>query len=283
MEDLLYVNGAGTFTVSYRKTLGHHMPMSHFHSSYEIFYLMSGKREFFIKDRTMVIQEGDVMIVAPNILHRTTNTETPEHERLIANLHTSYMMQVNGTYSDVLQPLFDQEYLIVRCPLHERMLMDDIALQIKGELESKKPGFEMYMQVLVLQLLIICCRHTHQNENLEALKSPSPMHERISEIVRYINSHYAQALSLQFVAEKFYISPYYLSRFFKEATGFTFVEYLNSVRVKEAKKLLEQSKMKIHLIAKKVGFGSVTHFGRVFRSVTGHNPMYYRKDNMLRK
>jgi YesN/AraC family two-component response regulator len=73
------------------------------------------------------------------------------------------------------------------------------------------------------------------------------------------------------------VSPYYLSRFFKEATGFTFVEYLNSVRIKEAKRLLERSSMKVKLISRKVGFGSVTHFGRVFKLVTGHTPLYYRK------
>jgi YesN/AraC family two-component response regulator len=84
-------------------------------------------------------------------------------------------------------------------------------------------------------------------------------------------------LSLQSLAEKFYVSPYYLSRFFKEVTGFTFVEYLNNVRVKEAKKLLESSSMKVNLIFKKVGFGSVTHFGRVFKSVTGYAPLHYRK------
>jgi YesN/AraC family two-component response regulator len=87
-----------------------------------------------------------------------------------------------------------------------------------------------------------------------------------------------QELSLYLLAEKFYVSPYYLSRFFKEATGFTFVEYVNSVRIKEAKKLLERTTMKVSLVAKKVGFGSVTHFGRVFKSVTGYVPLYFRKD-----
>jgi len=103
------------------------------------------------------------------------------------------------------------------------------------------------------------------------------MHDRISEIVRYINQHYMEEISLPRLAEKFYVSLYYLSRFFKEATGFTFVEYVNSVRIAEAKKLLEQSSMKVNSIAKRVGFGSVTHFGRVFKSVTGHAPLYYRK------
>lgn len=277
MGDFQFDNRERTFSVSYRKALSHHMPISHFHSTYEIFYLMSGKREFFIKDRTMVINEGDVIIISPNILHRTTNTEMPKHERLIVNIHENYMAAVNASYRDILQPLFENEYLIVKCSLHDRLAIEALGQNIRQEMQEKKVGFEMYAQTLVLQLLMICCRHVKQN-SMEPMESPSPMHERISEVVRYINSYYMQELSLHLLADKFYISPYYLSRFFKEATGFTFVEYLNSVRIKEAKKLLELSSMKVSLISKKVGFGSVTHFGRVFKSVTGYTPLYYRKD-----
>ncbi len=252
------------------------MPANHFHSTFEIFYLISGKREFFIKDRTLVINEGDIVIISPNILHRTTNTEMPKHERLIVNIHESCMAAGNPSYRNILQPLFEQEYFIVRCPLQEQILIETLSQTIIQEIREKRPGFEMYAQTLVLQLLIICCRNIKQT-SIEPLESPSPMHERISEVVRYINNHYMYDLSLQSVAEEFYVSPYYLSRFFKEVTGFTFVEYLNNVRIKEAKKLLESSSMKVNLIYKKVGFGSVTHFGRVFKAVTGYAPLHYRK------
>ncbi|WP_156889680.1 helix-turn-helix domain-containing protein [Paenibacillus harenae] len=141
------------------------------------------------------------------------------------------------------------------------------------EVREKKPGFEMFAQTLVQQLLIICCRHIRQN-SMEPLESPSPMHERISEVVRYINNHYMQASP---AGREILRQSYYFSRFFKEATGFTFIEYLNSVRIKEAKKLLGQSFMKVSLISKKVGFGSVTRFGRVFKSITGNAPLHYRK------
>ncbi|MCS7462882.1 AraC family transcriptional regulator [Paenibacillus doosanensis] len=276
MSNFQFNNAEGTFSISYRKALSHHMPASHFHSTYEIYYLLSGEREFFIKDRTMVMKEGDVIIISPNILHRTTNAETPEHERLIVNIHESDMRLANGSHTDILQPLFEQEYIVVQCSLQDRIAVEALAARIMQEVRDRKPGFEMYALTLVLQLLVICCRHVKQN-SMEPPESPSPMHERISEVVRYINNHYMQELSLHLLAEQFYVSPYYLSRFFKEATGFTFVEYLNSVRIKEAKKLLEQSSMKVSLISKKVGFGSVTHFGRVFKSITGYAPLYYRK------
>jgi len=67
------------------------------------------------------------------------------------------------------------------------------------------------------------------------------------------------------ISGKFYISPYYFSRIFKDATNFTFVKYLNSLRVKESQKLLLNTNMKIKTMCKKVGFGSVSQYNRVFK------------------
>jgi len=276
MTDLQYHNSARTLSISHRIALSHNMPESHFHSTYEIYYLMSGQREFFIKDRTILVPEGHIVIISPNVLHRTMNARKPKYERFIVNIHESMMTAAYGERPDVLKPLFEREYLVFACSPQDRLFFDELVQTILRELQQQNSGFEMYMHTLVLQMLIVCCRHI-QSRDLEPMISPSPMHDRISEIVRYMNKHYMEDLSLQQMAEKFYISPYYLSRLFKEATGFTFVEYLNNVRVKEAKKLLESSSLKVNQISRKVGFGSVTHFGRVFKEISGHAPLYYRK------
>jgi len=278
LAELYFHNDGETFVVSHREALSHHMPANHFHSTYEVFYLMSGKREFFVKDRTLEISEGEIMIIAPNILHRTTNTVFPKHERLIVNIHEDHFMPADSrSDTGILQMLFERDFTLIKCPPQDRPAVDALAGQIIREVRGRQPGFELFAQSLTLQLLIFCCRLAKQNQ-AASQEHASPMHERIFEVVRYINSHYMEELSLHLLAGKFYVSPYYLSRFFKEATGFTFVEYLNNVRVKEAKKLLMRSTMKVNLIARKVGFGSVTHFGRVFKQVTGNKPLYYRRD-----
>ncbi|WP_110931922.1 AraC family transcriptional regulator [Paenibacillus bouchesdurhonensis] len=276
MGDLYFENRTGNFLVSHREALSHHMPVSHFHSTYEIYYLMSGQRNIFIQDRTIAMNEGDVVIIAPNILHRTINAAQPKHERLIINIHEQYFSP-DSSHKEALRPLLEQDYLIVNGSLRDQLSIGSLSRAIIQEMKEQASGFELFAQTLAVQLLIICCRHLKQNA-MEALASPSPMHERISEIVRYINEHYTEELSLHLLADKFYISPYYLSRYFKKATGFTYVEYVNSVRIKEAKKLLEHSSMKVNLIARRVGFGSVTHFGRVFKEVTGNAPLYYRRN-----
>ncbi|BCJ93958.1 hypothetical protein acsn021_15270 [Anaerocolumna cellulosilytica] len=269
-------NFADIFSVSRKKQANHIMPYSHFHSSYEAYYLLEGERQFFIKDRTIVIKAGDLIIIQPDVLHKTANGNYPEHEKIILNFKEEFIPAFRGDLFKKLYSAFDEDYLVIHFTLQYKIQVEDMLQRIVQEAREKKGAYEIYIQSLVLQLLILSSRYLEEHI-MEPLEYLNPMHERISEIVRYINKHYKKELSLPYLADKFFVSPYYLSHAFKEVTGFTFVEYVNSVRIKEAKKLLEETNLKVYFIAAKVGYGSITHFGRVFKEITGHAPLYYRK------
>lgn len=81
----------------------------------------------------------------------------------------------------------------------------------------------------------------------------------MSEIVRYLNANYAEEIRIGELAERFYISPYYMSRSFKESTGFTVIDYLNLTRVREAQRLLRESRLPVTEIAARTGFDNFTH------------------------
>jgi YesN/AraC family two-component response regulator len=273
-----YSNTEKTFSLSYRRRESHNMPSNHFHSSYELYYLLSGERQFFINDRTIIAKEGDLVLIKPNILHKTSNAVLPNHERTIINFTEKFFLTSKADMIESFKPLFNNEYTIISFSPSDRIEVENHLTHIIKEITKKDTAFEIYSSTLLVQLLIYCCRFLKENTST-TLHYLSPIHERISEVVRYINKNYNKELSLQLLSDNFYISPYYLSRAFKEATGFTFIEYLNSLRVKEAIKLLQETNLKVNIIVQKVGFGSITHFGRVFKEVTGHAPLYYRKHN----
>jgi len=97
-------------------------------------------------------------------------------------------------------------------------------------------------------------------------------------IIEYIHENYTnKMLSLDMVAERFGISPKYLSRFFKEQMGFNFVDYVKELRMNYAKKLLSETNCLIKDIVDKIGYSDVASFTRTFRKMEGVTPGEYRK------
>lgn len=102
----------------------------------------------------------------------------------------------------------------------------------------------------------------------------------ISDIVQYINSNATDPnLSLTKVASTFYMNPSYLSRIFRQVTGFTFVEYITRTRINIALKLFKETDLKGYEIGEKVGIHDPNYFGKCFKKCTGMSLNSYRKLN----
>ena len=99
----------------------------------------------------------------------------------------------------------------------------------------------------------------------------------MDEVKRYMHERFAEPLSLQHIAERFYIHPNYFSRRFKEKFGEGFVDYLTDIRMRKAAEWLREDRFKIHQIAELVGFENATYFGTVFRKKFGVTPSQYRE------
>ncbi|WP_274653492.1 helix-turn-helix domain-containing protein [Paenibacillus humicola] len=96
-----------------------------------------------------------------------------------------------------------------------------------------------------------------------------------------IYENYHEKISLRTIENRFFISPYYFSRSFKKVTGFTFVEYLNRIRVLEGQRLLKETNKPVTCIAEEIGYDSVSHFERKFKELTGLAPLKFRKSVKL--
>jgi YesN/AraC family two-component response regulator len=158
----------------------------------------------------------------------------------------------------------------------DRRVIEGLMYRMMKELKEKAIGHEVYLKTLTIELLLYLLRC---KDNYDMMGQPveSSLHRKVSEIADYIQTHYTEPLTLSHLSKAFYISTYYLSRVFKEIIGLSFVEYLNRTRIKEAQRLLGRSGMKIISISDQVGFDSATHFGRVFKQITGLSPTCYRR------
>lgn len=101
----------------------------------------------------------------------------------------------------------------------------------------------------------------------------------VLEIREYLNRNYAQEMTLQHIAERFFISRENVSRKFKQITGENLSDYLTSLRVDKAKTLLQNTNLRLSQIAELVGYEDEKYFSRVFKKSTGVTPREYRKQD----
>jgi len=97
----------------------------------------------------------------------------------------------------------------------------------------------------------------------------------MTKLLSYIQANY-RTLTLRGLADKFHYSETYLSELIKETMGKSFVELVRNLKMREARELLEHSKLSVAQIAQKTGYHSADHFTRVFRQVHGVTPRAYR-------
>ena len=109
----------------------------------------------------------------------------------------------------------------------------------------------------------------------DAVKESSE--DPIAQIGTYIEQHFAEELNLQGMGERFYLSREYISRRFKQQYGVNLSEYVLTIRMNEAKRLLETSRQRIYEVAQAVGFSDDKYFRKVFKKQVGVTPNEFRE------
>ncbi|ADU31413.1 response regulator transcription factor [Evansella cellulosilytica] len=106
-------------------------------------------------------------------------------------------------------------------------------------------------------------------------------HWIIENAKKYIQEHFNKDVKASELAEKHFITPNYFSVIFKQETGVSFSEYLNSIRIEKASELLLSTANKVFEIAEYVGYKEYKYFVQIFKRHTGVTPTYYRKINKV--
>lgn len=255
--------------------------LHHYHDCYELYYLYSGERYYFIQDKTYHITGGSFVLISPNEIHRTGNLGSFGYDRMLIHF-SKELLEDYLALDTTLNPYkhLEEDVHLITLEPQEQHFVETLLYTMEQEYQSNHLRENGYIKLTLLQLLLFL-NHCKPNRQDAALAEINNTQKLMFEILGYINNHYFEPLTLETVSEKYYLSTCYFSRTFKEATGFHFVEYLNNVRVKEAKKLLLGSDLTINEIAAATGFHSNTHFGRVFKQITGSSPSAYKKQEGL--
>lgn len=255
------------------------MAMKHFHDTYELYFLLEGERYYFIEKETYHVKTGDVVLINRQQVHKTSQAGSRRHDRILLQLNGKVLepwLKGAGLYT--LEKMFGDYYGVARLTEPEWVEMKELLLGIGEELSHRKERYEIMVRLKLFQILLM----VYRSRKKSVLKEMPPTvqtakHGKVHEVAEYLTFHCETGESLEELAKRFFISKSYLSRIFREVTGFSVNEYRNLARVRKARELLANSGYSITEISEILGFESVTYFERVFKKHADLTPLKYRK------
>ena len=281
VETVTFYASTGDIALEHMVRRGHFdMKVKHFHPEYEIFYILQGQRNFFFDNRSMTASEGDLILIDSNLIHTTRSVSEGDlgHNRIILYVTRDKMQRFDRQYPELnLVRYLHQNYGIYHLTPEQQSRFMDFYYFFKEETRTLGPHYKLMVDLNTALLFAHMTRDLHRENQISAAAAMDSVHANACRIADYLYAHYHEDLSLDQIAEKFSFSKYYISRTFREVTGYTLREYLNLHRIRAAKQLLEETSFPVEEVASRVGYHSSVYFEKIFKKYMGLPPLQYRK------
>lgn len=265
----------------------------HSHDKYEIYYFHGGDCRYLIGDNIYHLQQDDFIIMNGLTLHRAYPEPGISYERSVIEFSSEWIKPIldNLNVPELLSPFNDQSNTLFRgidkAELEEmKELIKKIAKKNGSPLVGKENKIENRLKMgeittLLVQLLFKIFEISKQHPaKISPIETEKNMH--VKRIISWIDTHFHNQITLDNMADNLFISKYYMSRIFKDVTGYTIMQYLMSCRIKRAKYLLEIYPNKSILeVALESGFEDASHFSRFFRKQMKITPSEYRNNRAI--
>lgn len=240
------------------------MPRSHYHSHFELYYLEEGKRLHMLENDIYETKPGDMMLFAPFVMHHSYSEKSGDDFKRIVLYFTPESIEDAVVYERLKNSsgLYHVDNKIGHY-LHGMLGM--ILLEQDNMDELHEASMKALLNIIIVALL----RSATQAEKPE-------VQTLISKMINHIDTHYMEEITLDDLAEQFFVSKYYLCHEFKKYTNRTINQYINTTRILNAQRQIMESTASFSKIAENCGFASNTHFCRTFKSVTGMTPTKFK-------
>ncbi len=247
----------------------------HHHDFYEIYFLISGDVTYTIESKLYKVSPGDILLISPRELHQLhIKTEREVYERYVLWVNARAIERLSTKYTNLMSCLDPRSpgyhNQLHMSPEDQRRIFELID-RLYGELSEGGFGRELMPECLLTQLLVeinrIAEREGPQEDSARA-------NDVVSSVVDYISDHYGEELTLESLADRFFVSKYHLSHEFSRLVGTSVHRYIMKKRLLMARSLMAQGVKPSHAWAE-CGFGDYTGFYRAFKSEYGVTPREY--------
>lgn len=246
------------------------------HHFYELFFILRGSLRVIVEEADLSPVLGDALIYPPRCMHRVTHTDSSlPYERFYIYLSREFVNSISTpeyNFSEHLERLTAGGRNCFKPGEQAVLALVPLADEIIEAAKDTSPEGIIANRCRMIICLIRILKLLEESVATETDGETS----RMKELIRYINQHAAQPLSLDHLEEVFGISKFALLHEFKDYTGMSIYQYILTRRVILAQQLIQQGAKPMQA-CEQSGFTDYTSFYRAFKARTGKSPNQYSK------
>ena len=252
----------------------------HYHEFNKIIIFLSGNVTYIIEGRTYHLKPYDILLVNNHDIHKPIIDSNSTYERIVIWADTNFVKEHsddNCNLEECFKYAIKNDINLIRLKPDLQNELISLLTKLEASINSQEFGSRILSNAYLIEFLVYINRLIlGNNQIIEANACDSIYDNQINEILKYINANLNEPLTVDDIANRFYISRYYLMHRFKEQTGYTLHNYISQKRLILAKELLlnNESVMKV---SEKCGFIDYSSFLRSFRKMYGTTPKDFSK------
>lgn len=250
----------------------------HYHDFSKIIIFLSGDVTYIIEGKSYKLKPWDILLVSRNDIHMPIISPDTAYERIILWLNPIFLEEHNKNNCSLLecfQLAAERKLNLIRTnnldlnPLRKNLAELEAAVQDQGF------GSEILKNALFIQLMVRINRlffGMETDKTIDGIK----FDQRIEDILHFINQNIGMELSIDIIAQNFYINKYYLMHLFKKETGYTLYNYIQKKRMIKASDYLKQG-LPAGEVCTLCGFIDYSAFVRAFKKEFHQSPKQFAK------
>ncbi|PCE64724.1 AraC family transcriptional regulator [Sediminicola luteus] len=250
----------------------------HSHKNFELNYIGSGTGRRIVGDNISGFEKGDLVLMGPNLPHCWEVLDT-EKNTIPYCIVTHFSEEITNAEFFKLPELEGVVELLKAANRGLRFKVEDDS-RIRSILEKTTTlhGLEYYIELLKIFNILMNTEEREQLSNpMDQTQNFSKNLEKINKVYEYVFQNIQEGIKLEEAASVINMAPSSFCRFFKKKTKVTFMEYVKSVRVGIAAKLLAETDKQITQICFECGYNNLANFNHYFKKSMGKTPSEYRK------
>lgn len=246
----------------------------HYDTNLLFMYFKKGTGKIIIEGHRCTIEEGDVVILSPSELYLCSIDENVEHERITIYINEFFAKNFNGDIGDFLQMFYKRkkgEGNFIKAQIVRKLNIDCLFEKSVHYAKSTQSTDRVMAVCKVMEILSIVM------ETLPISKKDTVHKNSLTEkILKFINEHFAEDISIADISEHFYMNKYNFCHYFKKQVGVSAWNYIIFRRLNYCNELIKKN-VSIDEASYRAGFRNYSNFFRLYKKYMRMTPMEFKK------